>query len=322
MALALQTSVLLKAARQLLDELAADAVLLLTETDLDWAEVLEILPAEKLLISAKDPVLNKQLQTYPHLRVLDIDPGPTPTHEQMSVALLEAVATEKLKTGAHVVALYNGIGADDNRPEQIDSLSVIHLGEHLERLTAADLRKLDTHVPLESLRAVVELATEIGQEGREGKPVGTMFVIGDTEKVLSMSRPLNFNPFRGYNRKERDIRDKKVREQIKDLAQLEGAIIVRRDGVAEAACMYIDAPADTVAISKGWGTRHWAAAAISKKTKAIAIVVSQSSGRVVIFQNGMVMLQIEAFARPMIFQRFRMDHSSADGSSGSPTPGS
>ena len=310
MALSLQTAALLKSARQLLDDLGADAVLLLTETNLDWAEVLEIIPAHKLLISAKDPELNKKLQNNPNLRVLEIDPGPTPTHEQMSVALLEAVATEKLKTGAHVVAMYNGIGADDNRPEQVDSLSVIHLGEHLERLTAADLRKLDTHVPLETLRAVVELATEIGQEGREGHPVGTMIVVGDTEKVMSLSRPLNFNPFRGYSRKERDIRDKKVREQIKDLAQLEGAIIIRRDGVAEAACMLIDAPTDgVVGMSKGWGTRHWAAAAISKKTKAVAVVVSQSSGSVRIFQNGMVMLQIEAFARPMIFQRFRMDHS-------------
>ena len=312
MPLALQTSVLLKAARQSLDELAADAVLLLTETDLDWAEVLDILPAKKLLISAKDPELHELLQANPDLRVLEIDPGPTSTQEQMSVALLEAVATDKLKAGANVIAIYNGIGVEHDRPEQVDSLSVIHLGEHLERLTAADLRKLDTQVPLETLRAVVELATEIGQEGREGKPVGTMFVVGDTDKVLTMCRPLNFNPFRGYSRKERDIRDKKVREQIKDIAQLEGSIIIRRDGVAEAACMYIDAPADTVAISKGWGTRHWAAAAISKKTKAIAIVVSQSSGRVVIFQNGMVMLQIEAFARPMIFQRFHMDHTDGD----------
>lgn len=75
--------------------------------------------------------------------------------------------------------------------------------------------------------------------------------------------------------------------------------------------MFIDAPApkETVPVSKGWGTRHLTAAAISKITKAVAIVVSQSSGRVVIFQNGMVMLQIEPFARPMIFQRFRMEHS-------------
>src|ERR1043166_618988 len=246
MALALQTSILLRAARQLLDELGADAVLLLTEVDLDWAEVLEILPAKKLLVSAKDPALHKELQANPDLRVLDIDPGPTPTQEQMSVALLEAVATEKLKTGDHVGDVYNGIGSEGGNPEQVDSLSVIHLGEHLERLTAADLRKLDTHVPLETLRAVVELATDIGQEGREGKPVGTMFVVGDTDKVLTMCRPLNFNPFRGYSRKERDVRDRKVREQIKDIAQMEGAIIIRRDGVAEAACMYIAQPSDMV----------------------------------------------------------------------------
>ncbi len=304
----------------MLDELAADAVLLLTETNLDWAQVFDILPAEKLLVATKVPTLVGELEKVPNLRLLDIDPGPTPTHEQMSLALLEAVATEKVKTGAQVIAIYNGIGGENERLEQVDSLSIIHLGEHLERLTAADLRKLDTHVPLETLRAVVELATEIGQEGREGKPVGTMFVVGDTEKVLAMSRPLNFNPFRGYSRKERDIRDAKIREQIKDLAQLEGAILIRRDGVAEAACMYIDAPADTVAISKGWGTRHWAAAAISKKTKAIAVVVSQSTGKVVIFQNGMVVLQIAPFSRPMIFQRFRMDHSN-DGPAVTPTSG-
>ncbi|MBM3995164.1 MAG: hypothetical protein FJ303_13580 [Planctomycetes bacterium] len=310
MALPPQTAALLRSARQLLDELSADAVLLLTETDLDWTEVLEILPTEKLLVAAKTQELHKKLLETPTLRVLEVDPGPTPTQERMSVSLLEAVATDKLRSGAQVVALYNGIGTDD-RPEHIDSLSVIHLGEHLERLTAADLRKLDTHVPLETLRAVVELATEIGQEGREGKPVGTMFVVGDTDKVLTMCRPINFNPFRGYSRKERDIRDKKVREQIKDIAQLEGALVIRRDGVAEAACMYVDAPAskEMVTVSKGWGTRHISAAAISKQTKAVAVVVSQSSGRVVIFQNGMVVLQIEPFARPMIFQRFRMDHS-------------
>ncbi len=83
--------------------------------------------------------------------------------------------------------------------------------------------------------------------------------------------------------------------------------------------MYIDAPADTVTgMSKGWGTRHWAAAAITKKTKAIAVVVSQSSGTVRIFQNGMVMLSIEPLLRPMIFQRFRMDHSGDGNSSTQP----
>jgi diadenylate cyclase len=305
-----QTATLLQSARRLLDALPADAVLLLTETELDWDEVLHILPAERLLVTANAPTLLHRMQGYPRLQVLEIEPGPTPTQERMSLALLEAIAQEKLRAGDDVIALYNGIGVEVNRPEHIDSLSLIHLGDHLERLTAQDLRKLDTQVPLETLRAVVDLATEIGQEGREGKPVGTLFVVGDSEKVMSMSRPLNFNPFRGYPRNERDVRDRRVREQIKDLAQLEGAIIIRRDGVAEAACMYVDAPSDGITtLSGGLGTRHWAAAAVSKKTKAIAVAVSQSSGSVRLFQNGMVVLQIAQLgARPMIWQRFHMEH--------------
>ncbi|MFO0964292.1 MAG: diadenylate cyclase [Gemmataceae bacterium] len=306
MALPLQTQVLLKAARQLSDELPADAILLLTETDLDWDAVLDVLPGERLLVAAQGRTLSQHLQADSRVQALDIDPGPTPIQERMSLALLEAVAQEKLRAGAHVVALYNGIGVEEQH-DQIDSISVIHLGEHLERLSAQDLRRLDLDVPLEVLRAVVDLATAIGREGREGKPVGTMFVVGDTKKVLSMCRPLNFNPFRGYSREERDIRDRRVREQIKDIAQLEGAIVIQRDGAAEAACMYIDVPADGITLSKGLGTRHWAAAAISKRTRAIAVAVSQSSGSVRIFQNGTVMLQIEPFARPMIWQQFRMD---------------
>jgi DNA integrity scanning protein DisA with diadenylate cyclase activity len=313
MGLPRQTIALLQTARHLVADLPADAVLLLTETQLDWDAVLEQLVGCRLLVAAQDALLTKQCKDHPGLTVLDIDPGPTPTQERMSLALLAAVAEEKLQTGAHVIALYNGIEAEKDRPEQIDSMSIIHLGEHLERLSAKDLRKLDTQVPLETLRAVVDLATEIGREGREGKPVGTMFVVGDSQRVLSMARPLNFNPFRGYSAAERDVRDRKVREQIKDIAQLEGAIIIRRDGVAVAACMYLDVLAEAITLSKGLGTRHWASAAISRKTKAVAVAVSQSSGAVRIFQNGEVVLHIEPLARPLIWRRFEMETQDADG---------
>jgi DNA integrity scanning protein DisA with diadenylate cyclase activity len=129
---------------------------------------------------------------------------------------------------------------------------------------------------------------------------------------MSMSRPQNFNPFRGYSRDERDVRDRKVREQIKEIAQLDGAIIIRQDGVAEAACMYIDVAAEGITLSKGLGSRHWAAAAISKKTKAVAVAVSQSSGTVRIFLNGHIVLRIEPLARPMVWEHFRLDAQNSD----------
>jgi DNA integrity scanning protein DisA with diadenylate cyclase activity len=319
MGLPLQTISLLQSARDLVRDMPADAVLLLTETALDWDAVLAHLGGCRLLVAAQDGKLTEQLKQHPSLTVLDIDPGPTPTQERMSLALLEAVRTEKIHSGADIVALYNGIDVGTDKPEQIDSLSVIHLGEHLERLSAQDLRRLDTQVPLETLRAVVDVATEIGSEGREGMPVGTLFVVGDTKKVLCMSRAQNFNPFRGYSAEERDIRDRKVREQIKEIAQLDGAIIIRRDGVAVAACMYIDAPAEGITLSKGLGARHWAAAAITRKTKAVAVAVSQSSGTVRVFLNGEVVLRIEPLARPMVFGHFRLEAQEGDGVNGAGT---
>src|SRR5262245_12602621 len=199
-----QTQALMKAAQQTYDELPADAVLLLTESDLDWVAVRELMPTCKLLVAAQDKLLTQRLKAYPELFVLDIDPGPTPKQERLSLALLEAVANDLLQPGAHVIALYNGIEDEENGPEPVDSLTIIHLGEHLERLSARDLRQLDTQVPLETLRAVVDLATEIGREGRESKPVGTMFVVGDTAKVMPMSRALQCNAVRGSRRKEKD----------------------------------------------------------------------------------------------------------------------
>ncbi len=298
MGLPRQTISLLQVARQLALELPANAVLLMTETNLDWDSVRSQLEGCRLLVAAQDATLTEKLKKEAGLDVLDVDPGPTPIKERVSLALLEAVATERLRYGAHVVALYNGVEVED-RPDQIDSLSVIHLGEHLERLSAQELRRLDTQVPLETLKAVVDLATDIGREGREGKSVGTMFVVGDTRKVISMSRALGFDPVRGYSRRERNLRDRRVRESIKEIAKLDGAIIVNREGIVEAAARYLDVLAEGITLSKGLGSRHWAAAAISKRTRAIAVAVSESSGAVRIFQNGQIVMHIEPFNRPM-----------------------
>jgi diadenylate cyclase len=307
MALPRQTIALLDAARELIKDQVAETVLLLTETRLDWDEVRTHLKGCQLLVAAEDPEITAHIREETNLDVIDLDPEPVPTQERMSLALLKAIATEKVTPGEHVVVLYNGIATSEDKPEPIDSLSLVHLGEHMERLTAQDLRRLNTPISLDTLRVVVDLASEIGREGREGKPVGTILVVGDTRKVLSMSQPINFNPFRGYSKEERDLRDRRVREQIKDIAQLDGAIIIDRDGIAIAACIHLNVPAEGISVSKGFGSRHRAAAAISRKTSAVAVCVSQSSGTVRLFQDGEVVLHIEPLARPHIWQPFRLE---------------
>jgi len=217
-----------------------------------------------------------------------------PVTEKLEQAVLSCVARQILQPGAQVIAIYGGFETG-----RIDSLSIIRLEEHLGRLTVRDLQRLGTSVPLDTLKAVVDLAVEIGREGREGKAVGTIFVVGDTRRVMQYIHPAGFDPVKGYGRKERNLRDARVREAVKEIAPLDGAFIVSADGTVEKACQLIDAAHASLTLSKGLGSRHWAAAAISRVTDAIAVVVSQSNGTVRLFQNGEVILRIEPFRRAM-----------------------
>jgi DNA integrity scanning protein DisA with diadenylate cyclase activity len=101
--------------------------------------------------------------------------------------------------------------------------------------------------------------------------------------------------------------DPKVREGIKEIAQMDGAFVVAPDGTVEAASRYIDASAEGITLSKGLGARHWAAAAITRKTKAVAVAVSESSGTVRIFSDGEVFLRIEPFRRAMKWKDFEYE---------------
>jgi diadenylate cyclase len=218
---------------------------------------------------------------------------------QLTQAVLASVAANIVRPGSTVVSVYSSFDTDS-----IDTVSVLKLTERLGRLTARDLRKLETKVSLETLKAVVDLAVEIGREGREGKAVGTMFVVGDHRKVIRESRPGGYDFVKGYSRKERNIFESKNREALKEIAQLDGMFVVSADGTVEASARIIDTSPVEITMTKGLGSRHFAGAAISKNTKAIAVVVSQSSGTVRIFQNGEVVLRIEPLQRAMKWKDF------------------
>lgn len=278
-----------------------DAIVLLPESAMDWQELKEQADGFKIVVAAESP---RQLAAAQQAGFSGIHLGleARPVYEQLSMALLNCVANDALRPGSRVVAMYAGFDADT-----VDSISVIDLGDHLERLSSSDLQKLEMRVPLDTLKKVVDLALEIGREGREGKPVGTIFVVGDHRKVLEHSRSAGFDPVRGYSRRERNLHDRRVREGIKEIAQLDGAFIITSDGTVAAACRILDAPTTDIALSKGLGARHWAAAAISSVTKAVAVAVSESSGTVRIFQNGELVLRIEPFRRPMKWKDFQYE---------------
>ena len=280
-------------------EVEASAIFVFPEAAVDWGKFRKIIGDENVIVASTNATVlaaaaEDQFQT---IRILL--EGNATVYDRISHAILEAVADDFITPSCRVLAFYSAID-----PTSLDSLSIVNLGEHLDRLSGRDLRQLESRVPLKTLKVVVDLAVDIGWEGREGNPVGTLFVVGDTRKVLALSRPAGFDPVRGYNPKERSLFDSKVREGIKEIAQLDGAIIVSPEGIVESAARYLESTAtSTLSLSPGLGARHWTAAAVSRMTSAVAITVSQSSGTVRIFQNGEVALRVESRQRqPLVWR--------------------
>lgn len=280
-------------------EIEAAAIFVCTEAFVDWGKFRKIIEEENVIVASTnaDILLAASQEQFQTIR-LHLDRNAT-IYDHLSHAIVEAVADDFIPHGCRVLAFYSAID-----PTCLDSFSIVNLGEHLDRLSGRDLRQLESRVPLKTLKVAVDLAVDIGWEGREGNPVGTLFVVGDSRKVLALSRPAGFDPVKGYQRSDRNLFDAKVREGIKEIAQLDGAIIISADGIVEAAARYLESTAtSTLSLSPGLGARHWTAAAVSRMTSAIAITVSQSSGTVRIFQNGEVALRVESRQRqPLVWR--------------------
>ncbi len=304
-----QMALMLTAAASLAAEIEADAILILLDEDADWSKLRSAIPGNNpKVIVAGDQDVDMEGAAAEGFIPISLSEEKSPLLERLQNALLESVADEILKNHCDVVAIYSGF-----EQNAMDCMSIIRLDDRMRRLTSRDLQKLESTVPLKNLKIVIDLATQIGREGREGKKVGTIFVVGDTRRVLQHCKDSGFDPLRGYGRKSRNLHDPKVREDIKEIAQMDGAFVVSPEGIVERSRQIIEVSHDSLSLSKGLGARHWAGAAISQKTKAIAVVVSQSSGTVRLFQNGELVLRIEPMDHAVKWQEFNYEPPPSDG---------
>ena len=146
-------------------------------------------------------------------------------------------------------------------------------------------------VDAEVLKQTISLAVEIAREGREGRKIGTLFVVGDSREVMKRSKPLILDPLHGHPEEDKQIDSPDRRETIKELAQLDGAFLVSNKGVVLSAARYIDAASDSLDLPLGLGSRHMAGASISRQTSAVSVVVSESS-MVRMFDDGELVSEI------------------------------
>jgi diadenylate cyclase len=116
-------------------------------------------------------------------------------------------------------------------------------------------------------------------------------VIGDVDNVLARSRPLLLDPLQGHPADLLRAERADFRETVKELSQLDGAFVVADDGTFVSAGRYIDVDLSPTNFLPGLGTRHAAAASVSRETKATAVAVSQSSV-VRVFSGGEIRAEI------------------------------
>jgi diadenylate cyclase len=200
---------------------------------------------------------------------------------QVKAALLVCLARGVLQKGDRVICL---TGIDGSHA--LDTLLVLDLGAEPELFSLFDAAPFIGDVAPEVFERTLTLAAQLGVEGREGRPVGALFVLGDSSAVLVHSRSLVLNPFHGHPEAERNILDPALEETIKEFAALDGAFVVRGDGVVLTAGTQLLPAVMHARLPGGLGTRHAAAAGITATTGAVAVCISQSTGTVSVFKDG------------------------------------
>lgn len=212
--------------------------------------------------------------------------------EKVRVALVACQSEGLVKEGDTVLAL---AGHD----KSLDTLVRIKIGadddEDRVQVNALDLP--ETH-SAQVMEQVIHVALEVGSQGYEGHPVGTIFIVGAAPRVMEQSRQITLNPFQGMSESERNVMDPTIREALKTFAVLDGAFVIREDGTVLAAGRYLQAGKNEARLPAGLGARHRSAAAVTATIRgAIAVTVSQTTGTVRVFRDGQIILELHQSAR-------------------------
>ena len=239
-----------------------------------------------IIVSREDEELSDDLKK--NAKVLYIPNVNLTRVGKIKIAIAQGIVLGILKRGDKVVCL-SGVP----RFGYADSIFVIDVGREFEILTSDFINDVIESVRPEVFNAVLNIACELAAQGRESRKVGTIFVLGDDEKVMQLSRQMIINPFSGYSEEQLNILNPELEETIKEFSAIDGAFIIKDNGVLVTAGRHLSAALDSRDFPPGLGSRHIAAAGITSVTKAVAIVVSESSGNVTVFKNGKLFVTVE-----------------------------
>jgi len=233
------------------------------------------------------------VQAKPRFTFVQIPPVSLTRMGQIRMGLLFSLSRGLLKENDVVVCVAGPTGSD-----VLDTIVTVDVSDRFGRFLPTGKRERKGDVEPEVLERVVAVACTLAIEGREGKPLGTTFIVGDSKNVAAHVKQLVINPFRGYAEEHLNILDPSMEETIREFAALDGAFLIRGDGVLLSAGTYLAPPAVEVDVPPGLGARHTSACALTAVTNAYAVVVSQTAGTVTVFRKGKIFVVIERPERP------------------------
>ncbi len=283
------TQILLSHARRLAREVGAASVLVAIETQEELKMLRRLRQRDSFIVVTRSAALAERAEKVVD-RVLQLPQFPMQTDSKVRLTALMALTHGLIRRGDTVAFLSANDGGG------LDTLTVLEVGREFGRFFRAsgEISKGIQPAPLEQ---VIALATELGAQGREGHPVGALFVlVRDEEIVKPHAQQMVMNPFRGYPEEERNILDPTLAETLKEFASLDGAFVIRGDGVVLSAGTYLSVD-EVVELEGGYGSRHRSACAITKAIDCVTVTLSQSTGEVTVFSRGAVVVKLPPVAR-------------------------
>lgn len=197
------------------------------------------------------------------------------------LTLLPLFTSGVLQPGSEVILL-SGSGRNGG----LDTVRLVDVSRELQIPDGFSDSHLPESVQLDVVARVLYLAAELGAQGREGKPVGTIFVVGDDEELPRHTQQMILNPFAGHRDTDRNILDPSLAETIKEFAKIDGAFIVRGDGTILSVGTHLAGQPNSAEMEGGLGARHAAALGITAAADVLAVCLSESTGTITLYYKG------------------------------------
>jgi len=271
--------IILRNAIKLAAEMAATKIVLHADA-LAETEYVSELDAQEIIIVTNDRS-RFGVPAFGRHTVAEIPFNGTNRWAQVEITLLFLLSQGTLAKGDRVVSVFGF-----PHSECLDSLFFTDIDKEFKLYFSVEREARPADLKQPVLIRVLQIANELAVEGREGKPIGTLFVLGDFENVRRYSKQLIINPFHGYRDDERNVLDPSLDDTIKEYSRIDGAFVIRGDGVIMSAGTYIKADSPLAKFQAGLGARHAAAASITSMTRSIAVTVSESTQKISLYRSG------------------------------------